>query len=92
MYSMTPKFHIYGNNWEKVYTKKVFAKHFCKLVWCKRKGQTPILHTFLPVTFFKANFFYFSQQFRNRRKILGSFDTHIQILRIKRFLVILALF
>jgi hypothetical protein len=32
-------------------------------------SQTPILHTFLPITFLLEFFLHFSQQFRNQRKI-----------------------
>jgi hypothetical protein len=39
-----------------------------------------------------ANFSHFSQLFRNQRKLLRCFDTHIQILQRKSFNVILALF
>jgi hypothetical protein len=39
----------------------------------------------LPVTFLLANFWHFSQHFRNQRKILSCFDTHIQILLRKSF-------
>ncbi len=47
---------------------------------------------FLAVTFLLANFSHFSQLFRNQRKILRCFDTHLQILWRKSFYVILALF
>ncbi len=50
------------------------------------------MHTFLAITYLLANFSHFSQQFRNQRKILRCFDTHIQILQRKSFYVILALF
>ncbi len=43
---------------------------------------------FLAVTFWLANFSYFSQQFRNQHKILRCFDTHIQILQRKSLYVI----
>ncbi len=46
----------------------------------------------MAVTFLLANFSHFSQQFQTQHKILRCFDTHIQILKIKSFSVILALF
>ncbi len=71
--------------------KKLFAKHFCKLVVQKRR-TSDFSHFFLAVTFLIANFSHFSQQFRNQHKFLGCFDNHIQILQRKSFYVILALF
>ncbi len=71
--------------------KKVFQ--LVKPFLANRRGQTTILYTFfLPIIFLLSNCLHFSQLFRNQRKILRCFNTHIQILRRKCFYVILALF
>jgi hypothetical protein len=71
MYSMTPKifsffFNIICQKILQVSSIEEDKLQFCTLL--------------LPVSFLLANFFHFSQQFQNQRKILSCFVTHIQIL------------
>jgi hypothetical protein len=79
---MRRNFKLIYNPWKQLENsaprKSYLPNTFASLKY--RRGQTPILHTFLPVTFLLADFLHFSQQFPNRRKILSCFDTHIQIL------------
>ena len=84
-------FQICGNNWKKVHPEKVLCQTLLQVNSIEEENLW--FFTFvLAVTFLLANFSHFSQQFRNQRKILCCFDTHIQILQRKSFYVILALF
>jgi hypothetical protein len=76
---------------EKVHPEKVL----CQTLLQNSSIEEKILlffTLFLAITFLLANFSHFSQQFRNQRKIMRCFDTHIKILQRKSFYVILALF
>ncbi len=84
-------FQIRGNNLKKVYLEKVICEKLLQ-VSSIEEDKLQFCTLLLPVTFLLAHFLHFSQQFRNQRKILSCFDTHIQILWRKSFYVKLALF
>ncbi len=84
-------FQICGNNWKKVLPEKVICQILLQVSSTEEENLW-FFKLFLAITFLSANFSHFSQQFRNQRKILRFFDTHIQILQRKSFYVILALF
>jgi hypothetical protein len=66
---------------EKVICQKLLQISSIKIIHKIIEQENPQFCTlFLPVTFLLVNFLQFSQQFRNQRKILHCFDTHIQIL------------
>ncbi len=77
--NFTLVFKSVGKKEKKVLTEKVICQKLLQI--SSIKEVNPQFFTlFLPVTFLLANFLHFSQQFRNQRKILHCFDTHIQIL------------
>ena len=84
-------FQICGNNRKKIHPEKVICQTLLQVSSIEEENLW-FFTLFLAVTFLLANFSHFSQQFRNQRKILRCFDTHIQILQRKSFYVILALF
>ena len=84
-------FQICGNNRKKIHPEKVICQTLLQVSSIEEENLW-FFTLFLAVTFLLANFSHFSQQFRNQRKILRFFDTHIQILQRKSFYVILALF
>ncbi len=61
MYSKTPKFLFYFLTYE--------YKKYSILRWFQIRGNN--------LLFLLASFLYFSQQFRNQRKILSGFDTRL---------------
>ncbi len=77
-------FQICGKNWKKVHPEKVICKKLLQISSIEEENPK-ICTLFLPVTFLLPCFLHFSQQFRNQRKILHYFDTHLQILRIISF-------
>ena len=77
-------FQIRENNLKKMYLEKVISQKLLQ-VSSREEYKLQYCTLLLPVTFFLANFLHFSQQFRNQRKILSCFDTHIQILWRKSF-------
>ncbi len=84
-------FQICGNNWKKVYSEKVICQILLQVSSIEEENLRFFI-LFLAITFLLANLSHFSQQFRNQRKILRFFDTHIPILQRKSFYFILALF
>jgi hypothetical protein len=90
----TQNFTLISNLWKELKKSAHIKSYLPKLLQIiSIEEENPQFCTlFLPVTFLLANFLLFSQQFLNQHKILHCFDTHIQILRIKSFYVILALF
>ncbi len=71
-------FQICGYNWKKIHPEKVICQTLLQVN--NIEEENPQFFTiFLAITFLLANFSHFSQQFRNHRKILRCFDTHIQI-------------
>jgi hypothetical protein len=84
-------FQICGNNRKKIHPEKVICQTLLQVSSIEEENLW-FCTLFLAVTFLLANYSHFSQQFRNQRKILHCFDTHIQILQRKSFYVILALF
>jgi len=84
-------FQIRGNILKKVYLEKVFCQKLLQ-VSSREEYKLQFCTLLLPLTFLLANFFHFTQQFRNQRKILSFLDTHLQVLWRKSFYVILALF
>jgi hypothetical protein len=78
----TQDFTLILNLWKelkKVHPEKVICKKLLQI--SSKEEENPQMCTlFLPVTFLLASFLHFSQQFRNQRKILHIFDTHLQIL------------
>ena len=84
-------FQICGNNRKKIHPEKVICQTLLQVSSIEEENLW-FFTLFLAVTFLLANFSHLSKQFRNQRKILRCFDTHIQILQIKNSYVILALF
>ncbi len=64
---------------KKVYIEKVMRQKLVQISSIE-EDKLQFCALLLPETFLLANFLHFSQQFRNQRKILSCFDTHIQIL------------
>jgi hypothetical protein len=61
---------------KKVYIEKVICQKLLQ-VSSIEENRLQLCTLLLPVTFLLANFLHFSQQFRNQRKILSCFDTHL---------------
>jgi hypothetical protein len=72
------RFQIRGNNLKKMYLEKVICQKLTQVSSIK-ENKLQFCTLLLPITFLVANFLHFSQQFRNQRKILSCFDTHIHI-------------
>jgi hypothetical protein len=68
-----------GNNLKKVNPEKVIFQKLLQ-VSSIEEDKLQFCTLLLPITFLIANFLSFSQRFRNQRKILSWFDTHIKIL------------
>jgi hypothetical protein len=62
-----------------VYLEKVICQKLLQ-VSSREEYKLQFCTLLLPVTFLLANFWHFSQQFRNQRKILSFLDTQIQVL------------
>ncbi len=77
---------------KKILPEKVIWQTLLQVISIEEEENLWFFTLILAVAFLLANFSHFSQQFRNQRKILRCFDTHIQILQRKSFYVILALF
>ncbi len=84
-------FQIRGNNLKKVNIEKVICQKLSQFSNIE-EDKFQFCTLLLPLTFLLVNILHFSQHFRNQRKILSCFDTHVHILRSKNFQVILALF
>ncbi len=76
---------------KKVHTEKVICQTLLQVDSLIEEDKHKFCTLFLPITFLLTYFSHFSQQFQNQRKILRCFDTHTQLLRRKRFYVIVAL-
>jgi hypothetical protein len=64
---------------KKLHSDKVLSKILLHLEAFIEEDKFQLCILGLPITSLLANLFHFTQRFLNQRKILGCFDTHIQI-------------
>jgi hypothetical protein len=80
MFPMTPKIFNSFFAYENVHPEKVICKKILQVTSSIEENKLLFCTLLLSITYLLANVSHLSQQFRNQRKILRSFDTHIQIL------------